>query len=46
MTTAYDDQDLNHTEVVHFNKQFLSTTVGRAIFNDALPEACRTSTAC
>ncbi len=38
MTTAYDDQDLNHTEVVHFNKQFLSTTVGRAIFNDALPE--------
>ena len=38
MTTAYDDQDLNHTEVVHFNKQFLSTTVGRAIFNDALPD--------
>jgi DNA-directed RNA polymerase subunit beta' len=38
MTTAYDDQDLNHTEVVHFNKQFLSTTVGRAILNDALPE--------
>jgi DNA-directed RNA polymerase subunit beta' len=38
MTTAYDDQDLNHTEVVHFNKQFISTTVGRAIFNDSLPE--------
>jgi DNA-directed RNA polymerase subunit beta' len=38
MTTAYDDQDLNHTELVHFNKQFLSTTVGRAILNDALPE--------
>ncbi|HUD23946.1 MAG TPA: DNA-directed RNA polymerase subunit beta' [Acidobacteriaceae bacterium] len=38
MTTAYDDQDLNHTEVVHFNKQFISTTVGRAILNDALPE--------
>jgi len=38
MTTAYDDQDLNHTEVVHFTKQFLSTTVGRAILNDSLPE--------
>ena len=38
MTTAYDDQDLTHTEPVHFNKQFISTTVGRAIFNDALPE--------
>src|ERR1700710_1753711 len=38
MTTAYDDQDLNHTEPVEFNKQFISTTVGRAILNDALPE--------
>jgi DNA-directed RNA polymerase subunit beta' len=38
MTTAYDDQDLNHTEPVHFNKQFISTTVGRAILNDSLPE--------
>jgi len=37
MTTAYDDQDLTHTEPVEFNKQFLSTTVGRAILNDALP---------
>jgi DNA-directed RNA polymerase subunit beta' len=38
MTTAYDDQDLNHTEPVYFNKQFISTTVGRAILNDSLPE--------
>ena len=38
MTNAYDDQDLTHTEPVEFNKQFISTTVGRAILNDALPE--------
>src|ERR1700677_4552828 len=37
MTTAYDDQDLTHTEAVEFNNQFISTTVGRAILNDALP---------
>ena len=39
MTTAYDDQDLTHTEPVEFHNQFISTTVGRAILNDALPEA-------
>jgi DNA-directed RNA polymerase subunit beta' len=38
MTTAYDDQDLTHTEPVEFTKQFLNTTVGRAILNDRLPE--------
>jgi DNA-directed RNA polymerase subunit beta' len=38
MTTAYDDQDLTHTEPVEFNRQFISTTVGRAILNDRLPE--------
>ncbi len=38
MTTAYDDQDLTHTDVVEYNKQFISTTVGRAILNDALPD--------
>jgi DNA-directed RNA polymerase subunit beta' len=38
MTTAYDDQDLTHTDPVDFNKQYLSTTVGRTILNDALPE--------
>jgi DNA-directed RNA polymerase subunit beta' len=38
MTTAYDDQDLTHTEPVEFNKQYINTTVGRAILNDSLPE--------
>jgi DNA-directed RNA polymerase subunit beta' len=38
MTTAYDDQDLTHTEAVEYHNQFISTTVGRAILNDALPE--------
>jgi DNA-directed RNA polymerase subunit beta' len=38
MTTAYDDQDLLHTEPVEFAKQYINTTVGRAILNDALPE--------
>ena len=38
MTTAYDDQDLTHTEPVEYRNQFISTTVGRAILNDALPE--------
>jgi DNA-directed RNA polymerase subunit beta' len=37
MTVAYDDQDILHTEGVEFNKQFINTTVGRAILNDALP---------
>src|ERR1700678_475599 len=37
MTTAYDDQDLTHTESVEFNKEYISTTVGRVILNDALP---------
>ncbi|AEU35138.1 DNA-directed RNA polymerase subunit beta' [Granulicella mallensis] len=38
MTTAYDDQDLTHTEPVEFTRQFINTTVGRAILNDRLPE--------
>jgi DNA-directed RNA polymerase subunit beta' len=38
MTVAYDDQDILHTEAVEFNKQFINTTVGRAILNDSLPE--------
>jgi DNA-directed RNA polymerase subunit beta' len=37
MTTAYDDQDLLHTEPVHYERQYISTTVGRAILNDSLP---------
>ncbi len=38
LTTAYDDQDVLHTEPVEFNRQFLNTTVGRVIFNDHLPK--------
>src|SRR6201998_1749989 len=38
MTTAYDDQDLTHTEPVQYDKQYITTTVGRAILNDALAE--------
>src|ERR1700743_3345050 len=37
MTTAYDDQDLTHTEPVDFNKEYISTTVGRVILNDEVP---------
>src|SRR6202522_992973 len=37
MANAYDDQDLTHTEPVDFAKEYLSTTVGRVILNDALP---------
>jgi DNA-directed RNA polymerase subunit beta' len=37
MTTAYDDQDLTHTEPVDFNKEYVNTTVGRVILNDSLP---------
>jgi len=28
MTTAYDDQDLTHTEPVQYDRQYISTTVG------------------
>jgi DNA-directed RNA polymerase subunit beta' len=37
MSTAYDDQDLTHTEPVQYDRQYITTTVGRAILNDALP---------
>ena len=49
LTTAYDDQDVIHTEPTRFERQYISTTVGRAIMNDhlsAAPRTCRTSTAC
>src|SRR5437879_5719911 len=39
LTTAYDDQDIIHTEPVQVDRTFLNTTVGRAILNDHLPEA-------
>src|SRR6478672_3542641 len=38
LTTAYDDQDVMHTDAVNFERQFINTTVGRAILNDYLPE--------
>ena len=38
LTTAYDDQDVPHTEPVQLHRQFIKTTVGRAIFNDHLPQ--------
>ncbi len=34
LTTAYDDQDVAHTEPTMFERQYISTTVGRAIMND------------
>ncbi len=36
LTTAYDDQEIIHTEPVELNRQFINTTVGRAILNDRL----------
>ncbi len=39
LTQAYDDQDVNHTEPVHIVREYLNTTVGRAILNDHLPKA-------
>ena len=38
LTTAYDDQDLMHTEVIHLERDYLKTTVGRVIMNDHLPK--------
>ncbi len=38
LTTAYDDQDVLHTEPITVNKQFINTTVGRVILNDHLPK--------
>ncbi|MGA9506627.1 MAG: DNA-directed RNA polymerase subunit beta', partial [Terriglobales bacterium] len=38
LTQAYDDQDVNHTEPVHIKREYLNTTVGRAILNDHLPK--------
>jgi DNA-directed RNA polymerase subunit beta' len=37
LTTAYDDQDIIHTDPVRFERQFINTTVGRSILNDHLP---------
>src|SRR5438309_813646 len=39
LTTAYDDQDVMHTDPVMIERGYINTTVGRAILNDQLPEA-------
>ncbi|MGD0201739.1 MAG: DNA-directed RNA polymerase subunit beta', partial [Bryobacteraceae bacterium] len=33
---AFDNQNVLHSEPIEFNKQYMDTTVGRVIFNDAL----------
>ena len=38
LTTAYDNQDVTHTESVQMQRQFIQTTVGRVIFNSNLPK--------
>jgi DNA-directed RNA polymerase subunit beta' len=38
LTTAYDDQDVLHTEPAHFERQYINSTVGRVILNDHLPK--------
>jgi DNA-directed RNA polymerase subunit beta' len=38
LNTAYDDQDVLHTEPITIKSQFINTTVGRVIFNDHLPK--------
>jgi DNA-directed RNA polymerase subunit beta' len=38
LATAYDDQDVLHTEPITVKNQFINTTVGRVIFNDNLPK--------
>src|SRR5437016_973209 len=37
LNTAYDNQDVTHTEPVKMERQFIQTTVGRVIFNSHLP---------
>ena len=39
LTQAYDDQDVSHTDPVNFDREYINTTVGRAILNDHLPKA-------
>jgi DNA-directed RNA polymerase subunit beta' len=38
LATAYDDQDVLHTEPITVKNQFINSTVGRVIFNDHLPD--------
>ncbi len=38
LSKAYDNQNIIHTEPIEYKKQYMETTVGRVILNDALPE--------
>ncbi len=38
LTTAYDDQDILHTEPQKLERGFINTTVGRVILNEQLPD--------
>jgi DNA-directed RNA polymerase subunit beta' len=38
LTTVYDDQDVLHTDVQELERQIITTTAGRVLFNDHLPE--------
>jgi DNA-directed RNA polymerase subunit beta' len=38
LASAYDDQDVTHTDPVRYERQFINTTVGRTILNDHLPK--------
>ncbi|HEV8119775.1 MAG TPA: DNA-directed RNA polymerase subunit beta', partial [Candidatus Polarisedimenticolia bacterium] len=37
LTTVYDDQDILHTEIQLVERQLISTTIGRILFNSELP---------
>ena len=38
LATAYDSQDVMHTEPVEYTKTDMQTTVGRVVLNDVLPD--------
>ncbi|MBI2840533.1 MAG: DNA-directed RNA polymerase subunit beta' [Acidobacteria bacterium] len=38
LTTVYDDQDVLHAPIQVLKEQIINTTVGRVIFNEALPK--------
>jgi DNA-directed RNA polymerase subunit beta' len=38
LTTVYDDQDVLHADIQTVERQLISTTVGRVIFNESLPD--------
>ena len=38
LTTQYNDQDISHAEVQDIERTLIDTTVGRVLFNQALPE--------